>query len=227
MTDYAAYGGPPGTGGYWNPAQEELVLVDVLGENRVEILEKNPNLKNVTPEDVLYHEAMHQYFHYSNGNLAPASWFNEGFGEVFAGAVADRGKKVIARVDRNKFRMFWIAQAKGHGFPQLRPLLEMTQPEFYDRRSSLKNYAFAWAFCFFLEQQRKDTKGNREWGAIPDRYLQNLRVAAGVEDPARAKRRIDMQETFAIQKRAFEATFGSLDLKPIEAAWHAEMKKWK
>src|SRR5262249_55178562 len=104
--DYMAYGGPDGTGGYWNFVDEELVLVDVQTLDP-EVLKHNPNLKTIQVLDILPHEAMHQYFFYSNGNLAPASWFNEGFGEVFGGAVPDRSKGTIQRIDRNKFRLFW------------------------------------------------------------------------------------------------------------------------
>lgn len=228
--DYEAYGGPPGTGGYWNYVDEELVLVDVQTLDPA-VLKANPNLKNIQVLDVLYHEAMHQYFFYANGNLAPASWYNEGFGEVFGGAVPDRVKKKVARIDRNKFRMAWLKNSQqNQAWPDLKAFLKMSQREFYGA-SSLQNYAFAWAFCFFLEEHRKDPKGNKEWGAIPDAYLKNLREAT---DAQREKIGADKNDKkwlsfyeVEIQKVAFEKTFAGVDLLKLEKAWIDAMKKWK
>ncbi|MGE3175223.1 MAG: DUF1570 domain-containing protein [Planctomycetota bacterium] len=228
--DYQAYGGPPGTGGYWNFVDEELVLVDVLTLDK-KILKENPNLKNIKVLDVLYHEAMHQYFYYANGNLAPASWFNEGFGEVFAGSVPDRRKSEIKRVERNRFRMAWIKQCqKKDAWPDLRAFLKMTQSEFYGS-SILQNYAFGWAFCYFLEEQRQDPKGNPAWGAIPDNYLRNLREATVQK---RKELNIDEKDkewlvpwTNELQEVAFHKTFDDVDLIELEKAWIAAMKSWK
>ncbi len=228
--DYKAYGGPPGSGGYWNFVDEELVLVDMQTLDP-RAYKENPNLKNIQVLDILYHEAMHQYFYYANGNLAPASWYNEGFGEVFGGSVPDRRKNEIARVDKNRFRMAWIKQCQRlDRWPDLRAFLKMTQREFYGG-SILQNYAFGWAFCFFLEEHRLDPKGNREWGAIPDLYLKSLR------DATRQKReelKIDEKDKQwlvsyqdEIQEMAFKATFKEIDLGALEKAWVAAMKRWR
>jgi hypothetical protein len=181
--------------------------------------------------DILYHEAMHQYFFYANGHLAPASWFNEGFGEVFGGSVPDRRKQEIARVDKNKFRLFWIKQSQRiDRWPDLRAFLKMTQGEFYGP-SQMQNYAFAWSFCYFLEQHRKDPKGNKEWGAIPDNYLANLRAATKKK---REDLGIDAKNkewlvayTNELQGKAFDATFKDVDLVALEKAWIEAIKKWR
>jgi hypothetical protein len=233
--DYLAYGGRPGTGGYWNFVDEELVLADVRTIG-TDIIKSNPNLKNIKPEDVLYHEAMHQYFFYANGHLAPGSWFNEGYGEYFGGTTVDRPKGEPRKIERNRFRMAWVLTAQKTGgkngaWPDLRTFLKMSQGEFYGG-SSLQNYAFAWAFCFFLEQQREDKKsGNAAWAAIPDRYLVNLRelTAATLQehhiDP-KQKQALAVFEV-EIQKKAFEATFKDVDLDVLEKAWIEAMKKWR
>lgn len=228
--DYLAYGGPDGTGGYWNFVDEELVLVDVQTLDP-KIIKANPNLKNIQVLDVLYHEAMHQYFYYANGNLAPASWFNEGFGEVFGGSVPDRKKYEIARIDKNRFRMAWIKQCQRiNRWPDLKAFLKMTQSEFYGG-SILQNYAFGWAFCYFLEEHRKDPGGNKDWGAIPDLYVKNLREATRKK---REELNIDEKNKTwlaayqdEIQKMAFEATFKGMDMPAMETAWIAAMKRWK
>lgn len=228
--DYMAYGGPPGTGGYWNFRDEELVLVDVQTLDPA-VLKANPNLKNIQVLDVLYHEAMHQYFFYCNGNLAPASWFNEGFGEVFGGAVPNRAKQTVDRIDRNKFRLFWIKQSqRQERWPDLNAFLKMSQREFYGP-SSLQNYAFAWSFCYFLEEQRKDPKGNKEWALIPDRYLANLRAAAAKKsaelhaDP-KDKKWLTLYED-ELQDQAYTATFTGINLPALEQAWIETIKKWR
>lgn len=228
--DYEAYGGPPGTGGYWNFVDEELVLVDMQTLDP-RAYKKNPSLKDIQVLDILYHEAMHQYFFYANGNLAPASWFNEGYGEVFAGAVPDRRKNEIRKIDKNKFRLAVIKQAQKSGnWPDLRRLLRMTQQEFYGQ-GVLLNYAFGWAFCFFLDEQRKDPKGNKEWAAIPDAYLENLRKATQKKkeelkvDDKDKKWLVPLQDE--LQKAAFEATFSKMDLSALQQAWIEEMKSWR
>jgi hypothetical protein len=142
--------------------------------------------------------------------------------------VPDRSKGRIQRIDRNKFRMWWILQAKGRTFPPLRPLLQKSLAEFYQPASALQNYAFAWAFCHFLELERRDPKGNKEWGAIPDRYLHNLRAATeqargGSSGKGWSTPAVELQ----IQKDAFQRTFAGMDLEPLEAAWGAAMKRWK
>lgn len=229
LDDYTKYGGPPGTGGYWNFADEELVLFDTDSFPK-ELLKRNPNLANVTTLGVMYHEAMHQYFYYANGNLAPASWFNEGYGEYFGGAVLDRNKGQIERIGRNKFRMDWVKKCqKEQRFPDLNAFLLMTQREFYGA-SALQNYAFAWAFCYFLEEQRKDPKGNKEWGAIPDAYLGHLRDATKEErdqhhfDP-KDKKWLALYED-KIQQTAYQRTFKGMDLIKLEKAWVDAMEKW-
>ncbi len=228
--DYQAYGGPPGTGGYWNFVDEELVLVDMQTLDE-KAYRRNPELKHIQVLDILYHEAMHQYFFYANGNLAPASWFNEGFGEVFAGAVPDRRKNEIRKIDKNRFRLAVIKLAqKDDSWPDLEKLLRMTQSQFYGE-GVMRNYAFGWALCYFLEEQRKDAKGNKDWGALPDVYLKNLREATRKKreqlkiDEKDKKWLLPLQDE--LQKAAYEATFGTVDLVALRKAWIKAMASWK
>lgn len=223
--EYAAYGKLDGAIGHFSPLDDELVLFDP-GKK---IPKRSEWLKDVDTAEVLYHEAMHQYLHEANGMLAPASWFNEGFGEVFAGAVLDRRKGAVTKIDRNKGRMIWIKRSqKTGGWPDLRAFVKMTQTDFYGP-SVYQNYAFGWAFCHFLEEQRKDPKGNKEWGAIPDQYLANLRAVTDEyrkQLPDDAPKDWIMAVRFPIQEEAFRRTFEKTDWGKIEAAWIAAMKKW-
>lgn len=223
--DYLGYGAPDGTGGYWSHIDEELVLF----EPGKRIPKVRPWLKDVDPVAVMYHEAMHQYLHYSNAQLAPTSWFNEGYGEYFGGAKLDRAKGRIDRIEKNAFRLKWIKLAqKQQAWPDLRVVLRMPQYEFYSG-SSLQNYAFAWAFCYFLENERDKTKGrNEQWAAIPETYLKHLREGS---EKAKAKMPKDAPKdwitgmTEEIQNQAFEKTFEGVDIPALEKAWIEFMKK--
>ena len=74
--EYHQYGGPGGSAGYWSPGTEELVFYDASPSKKID--------DNTL--SVLYHEAFHQYIHYSAGSFAPHSWFNEGHGDYYGGA---------------------------------------------------------------------------------------------------------------------------------------------
>src|SRR5690606_39018077 len=131
-----------------------------------------PWLGAVEPERVLYHEAMHQYLHYSNRALAPASWFNEGYGEYFGGAEIKRRKGEVSGIGRNRIRLDLIrlCRKQKRTPPTLHQMLRMTQHEFYSN-APLENYAYSWAFCYFLEDQRAKSDRSRskveEWAALP------------------------------------------------------------
>ncbi len=224
--DYLDYGAPDGTGGYWSPLDEELVLF----EPGRAIPKVRPWLKEVDPVAVMYHEAMHQYLHYSNGMVPPTSWFNEGYGEVFGGAEVDRRKQEIQRIDKNKFRMKWIKlMQKQKAWPDLRSVVKMSQGEFYGM-SALQNYAIGWAFCYFLEQERKKEKGRNEaWAAIPTNYINALRAATKKrmeKMPDDAPKDWIMAYTDEIQEEAFEAAFANIDFDALEQAWIEAMKKY-
>jgi len=170
--DYYAYGGRKGTGGYWNSGERELVIFD------------NP------PRDfaraVLNHEAFHQYIYYFYGELAPASWYNEGTGDYFAGAKMTRTYRIqeyadapggIGRKETAKTACRLLQQGRTQaedsqcGTP-LKDLLRYTQQEYY--KNGLVHYAQGWAVVHFLrESKRLEDK----WAAIYPDYLENL-VAA-------------------------------------------------
>jgi hypothetical protein len=228
---YLRYSSKPGTGGYWHPIAEELVLFNPVGK-----VAKADWMRRVTPKAILYHEAMHQYFHYANGEMPPAPWFNEGYGEYFGGARTDRFQKKIASVGKNDLRWEVVKETrKEKSWPELKKLLALTQPQFYSRTSKdypvLKNYAMGWAFCYFLEQERAKRPGQRNetWAAIPDRYVENLRVAAAdveAKMPADAPKGSLIRAAIPIQKAAYEKTFGDMDWAALQADWIEAMQDW-
>jgi hypothetical protein len=224
---YLRYSKKPGTGGYWHPIAEELVLF-----NPSKTVKKAAWMKKVTPVAILYHEAMHQYFHYSNGNVPPASWFNEGYGEYFGGAQVDRFGKRIRTIEKNAFRWGVVKKhRKDKKWPKLEKMLKATQRQFYNRKFVSQNYAFGWAFCYFLELERhkRPQERNEQWAAIPERYIKNLRAAAAHYKkslPEDAPKGGILRFAIPIQKRAFENTFNDIDLAKLEAAWIEAIKSW-
>lgn len=228
--DYLRYAGQrmDGTGGYWAFTEEELVLFNP--ERRIPKL--RPWLKDLDPISVLYHEAMHQYFHYSNRQLAPGSWFNEGYGEVFGGADVDRRKGAIKDFKANKFRMKLIrAERKRAGSPDLRMMLIMPQREFYGP-GVLVNYANAWSFCYFIEKERQksDRDRNQAWADFADVYIENLRE---ITERYRKKFPSDAPDdwimTYAdeIQREAIDETLKTVDPEEMEDAWQKAVMKWR
>jgi hypothetical protein len=136
--EYFQYGGPAGTGGYWNSAAQELVFYDYENVGKI------AGTGKADSRIVLYHEAFHQFIHYSCGELAPHSWFNEGTGDYFSGAKIAGGK--VRRIGVNPWRIRYVQAALEAGLSiPWSEILAFEQAEFYrpDRRGMC--YAQAWA----------------------------------------------------------------------------------
>ena len=139
----------------------------------------------------------------------------------------------IFSIGKNDFRWQAIKKAKkAKKWPLIEKMLPMTQQIFYSRKSKdypvLNNYAFAWAFCYFLEQERKNRDGNKKWAAIPDEYLKNLREATAevVGKVGSAGKGSTMRFAITVQKRAFKKTFADTDFQKLQTDWVAAMKSW-
>ena len=157
--EYLRYGAPPGSAGYWSPGDEELVFYQDKSN-------KKDSLR------VLYHEAFHQYIHYSVGQVAQHSWFNEGHGDYFAGHNY-RGKKF--RADVFRWRTGIIATAFGKkSYVPLEEFLKYTQREYYSRPGLC--YAQGWSLVYFLREveRRKIKKYEKYWGLL-DRYFEAIK----------------------------------------------------
>jgi hypothetical protein len=157
--EYLRYGAPPGSAGYWSPGDEELVFFQDKSN-------KKDSLR------VLYHEAFHQYIHYSVGQVAPHSWFNEGHGDYFAGHNYRGGK---FRSDVFRWRTGIIANAIGQGtYVPLEEFLKYTQREYYSRPGLC--YAQGWSLVYFLREveRRKIKKYEKYWGLL-DRYFEAIK----------------------------------------------------
>jgi hypothetical protein len=126
--------------------------------------------------------------------------------------------------------MKWIKEAqRTRAWPDLQAFLKMNQSEFYGS-SSLQNYAFAWSFCYFLEEEKQKRDPNLQWAAIPDNYLKNLREFT---EKKRKELGVDPKDKdwlkpfeYDIQEDAYKATFKDIDMLELEKAWIEAISRW-
>jgi hypothetical protein len=213
--EYKAYGGPEGSGGYWNWRDQELVLYDYPdGEG-----EKKGTGKADT-RIVLYHEGFHQYIYYSAGAISPHSWYNEGTGDFFSGAqVTANG---VQRIGPNPWRLELIQRVINEGkYVPWKEIVRFEQPEYYAPGRIGICYAQGWSMIYFL-RTCKDVEKNPAWAAILPTYFDVLKReyesrAAELEDPE------DYGAKFVIEKAsrdaAVEAAFKGIDYDAITQAW--------
>ncbi|MCA9323197.1 MAG: hypothetical protein KDB53_20825 [Planctomycetes bacterium] len=163
--EYHQYGGPGGSAGYWNASAEELVIYDASKEGG-----------KADSYSTLFHEAFHQYIYYAVGEISPHSWFNEGYGDYFAGIDPKKG----FRIDKFEWRTGVVknAVAAGENVP-LKDLVKFSQRQYYANPSVC--YAQGWALVYFLKSPV--AAKNERWAGILDRYFDHL-VATGNKDEA-------------------------------------------
>lgn len=215
--EYFQYGGPTGSAGYWNWVTEELVLYD--GTKR----EKGKKTDKVDTFIVLYHEAFHQYIHYSAGKLSPHSWFNEGYGDFFSGAQVKGGK--VKRIGSNRWRVGRIKHAvEVREFTPWKEIIHYEQPQYYERSKVGTNYAQGWSMVYFLNTSKKVQK-NELWSQVLTVYFETLKSswAEGLGELEAEGKDEDRQQRGAAQLKArqaaVEAAFEGIDIDALEAEW--------
>lgn len=222
--EYFAYGGPQGSGGYWNSAEEELVFFDY------DSLDEAGKKKKGTANSriVLYHEAFHQYVYYSTGELPPHSWFNEGTGDFFSGANITGGK--VKGIGVNPWRIALIQRGIADGsVVDWDEILRFEQPDFYrpDRRSMC--YAQAWSLIYFLRESKTAQK-HPQWSRINQTYFDALKEAFTDElaklapEPTREAKQ---EAGKAARARAVEVAFDGIDLRELDGAWRGFVRELK
>ncbi len=215
--EYLTYGGIPGSAGYWNWKTEELVLYDA---------EKNVKGGGKTDADtfiVLYHEAFHQYIHYSTGELPPHSWFNEGHGDFFSGARVKDGK--VRGIGPNPWRAQYIQVmvSRGNHVPWS-DMVEFEQPDYYRPDRIGLCYAQGWSMIYFLRTSSVVAK-KAEWAQILPTYFETLKTswkdevekldATGKKDDPKSRAKSGLAARQAACKTAFEG----VDMVAIDEAW--------
>lgn len=209
--EYLAYGGMRGSAGYWNSQTEELVLYHYEVQDGGRKDDSNTFI-------VLYHEAFHQYIHYSSGELPPHSWFNEGYGDFFSGALLSGGK--VRKIDVNPWRCGTIQRAieSGRSVPW-KDIIRYNQRQYYANPAIC--YAQGWSMIYFLNRA-KEVKAKPEWQKILPTYFDTLKASyraalAGLGDEPDDGARFQAGEK--AREEAVKAAFEGVDLVEIDQAW--------
>jgi hypothetical protein len=227
--EYRLYGAPAGTAGYWNVLSEELVLFDTQAL-------KGANKGNdANTFIVLYHEAFHQYIHYSAGGVPPHSWFNEGHGDFFSGASIAYGK--VNEIGVNSWRVDEVRDALTHAYSvPWSKMIRLEKDEYYEREKVGLNYAQGWGMVYFLRKSPV-VRARADWARILPTYFETLKTAfaeelerLGPEASAPLPPDAKLEAKLAYFKlreeagkpareKAVEAAFAGVDLTELEQAW--------
>ncbi len=211
--EYHSYGGPPRSAGYWNAAAEELVLYDAE-----KLVKKRQDDSDTFV--ILYHEAFHQYIHYSAGELSPHYWFNEGHGDYFSGAQVRDGK--VRSIGVNPWRIHTIQRAiASSDHVPWAEIVKYERAQYYDPSKAALCYAQGWSMIYFL-RTAKEVASRPEWAKILPTYFDTLKATyqdelAKLPDAKNEKAR----ETAGLTARdaAVKAAFLNVDFEEIEDRW--------
>ncbi|MCC7012907.1 MAG: DUF1570 domain-containing protein [Planctomycetes bacterium] len=222
--EYMAYGGMPGSAGYWNSQTEELVFYDAQVKEKGKRSSGDENTFIV-----LYHEAFHQYIHYSAGELPPHSWFNEGHGDFFSGADVSGNK--VRKIGVNPWRIHTIQRAIAENkFVPWKEIIAFEQPEYYRPDRVHICYAQGWSMIYFLRMSPVVAKHER-WSKILDTYFEALQQdysaqLALLEKQGRSKDEAALRESgVAARKYALERAFQGVDLNELQGEWASYVAK--
>ena len=215
MSEYYSYGGPRGSAGYWYDVTEELVLPDATKREKGEKTDKSNTFI------ILYHEAFHQYIHYSAGKLSPHSWFNEGYGDYFSGSEISGGK--VKRIGLNPWRLGTIkAAVSARKHVPLEKIIRYEQADYYKNAGLC--YAQGWSIIYFLNTSKVVAR-HEVWSEILTIYFETLKDAwasqlarlkdEGKEDDPTARLAAEKESRVA----AVDAAFDDVDIWELEGAW--------
>jgi len=163
VEQYHQYGGPQGTGGYFSPIEQELVIYD----------DKQDQGRDYT-WGVMNHEGFHQYIHAFFGNIDPHSWYNEGTGDYYFGFDFNMKTKRFTP-KKNVGRQDNILLIRAEYVP-LRDFVGWSKEKYYNNKPGpWAWYAEGWSLIWFLRTGASKAKGwQKEWGTILDKYLTTL-----------------------------------------------------
>jgi hypothetical protein len=219
--EYSAYGGPPGSGGYWNWKAQELVFFDY------DDVDGEAGTGKANSRIVLYHEAFHQYIYYSSGSFSPHSWFNEGTGDFFSGAKISGGKVKLIGV--NTWRIRTIQDMLNRDFfAPWKEIISWSQGQYYGNNDKEMrgghSYAQGWSMIYFLRES-KVAKKHEVWSTILDTYFETLRKhyndglamleESGMDRGPGAVGKLSTES----KKLAIDTAFADVDFDEIEEAW--------
>ena len=216
---YAAYGAPQGSAGYWSWPSRELVFFCAAKDVDVTL-------------DVLNHEAFHQYIFYAVGQFSPHSWFNEGHGDYFAGFNLKEGKFTPGKFHWRQKRIQGAIESNGH--VPLTQFLSFDQRKYYGGFGGTareggdigQNYAQGWSLVWFL----RTTKDERYTGIL-DRYFESIKAeVAKWREQEEAAAAAENRPPFPLMPKeandkaceaALKAAFYGIRLEDLEKDWIA------
>jgi hypothetical protein len=194
--EYTSYGAPGGSAGYWSPGDDEIVFYDA----------SNSKALDARTREVLFHEGFHQYLSYAMKGNRVHIWINEGHADYFGGADL-KGRSF--RIKENQTRIGTAKNAVSTGkCPPIRKLLAMTQREHYSNASL--NYAVGWSLVYFINEKAKRPEFKNLNRAYFDAFQKAIKGGLKGE---------------AVKKKAFEESFGKVDLDKLQALWYEGVKK--
>jgi hypothetical protein len=171
----------------------------------------------------LYHEAFHQYIHYSCGEVPPHSWFNEGHGDFFSGATVKDGKVRSIGVNPWRAETIKLMVELGKTIPW-KEIVHYEQKQYYDPKQVGLCYAQGWSMIYFLRKSKVVEK-RPEWARILPTYFSTLKsayahgldalAAAGKKDDKAAVAKAGVEA----REKAVAAAFEGVDVDEIENAW--------
>ena len=148
---------------------------------------------------VLYHETFHAFLDYYLEDAT--QWFNEGHGDYFGAWKWDEGRKMMI-LRTNWWRLPGIQQAiRAKRFTPVKQLLQMTQAEMYNPASVGVNYAEAWSLVYFMWNFNSG-----KYAAVIRNYFFEMQKGSGI-------------------KRAYDNTFGRLDMDAFQNEWESYILK--
>ena len=152
--------------GLWDPNREELLI---SAEDKEQA------------QRTMRHEAFHQYLHYATGRGDHAIWFNEGHACLFEEVRYDAAKNTVKLIE-NHVRSKWVEKCPEQIAARLRPILLMSQGEYYSGDVNL-NYVSGWALVYFLERGSYACDDFKVYRDVVPRYLAAMKRG---EDPNKA-----------------------------------------
>ena len=205
---YAMYGGPGGTSGYWNRVEAEAVAYYDRAAKRDALR-------------CLQGLAFHQYLDKAGVKDAPP-WFSHGMAAYYSGLIFGADGRFRARPNHD-----WSATAKtllaSRDHVPLREFVDVPRVDFLGRDPQAR-VAEAWALCWFLAQTKDPT-----YRGLLETYFLALRDRVGAWaatlPPENPWKRSLPPEEVAREARAdaHRSAFGGFD----EAAWLRLEKEWR
>ena len=151
------------SGGVWMPSKQELV-VSPPGWDADKKQKADRVLK------VLYHEAFHQYLHYASQGVHNSTWYNEGYAQLFEGAVIKGSRLTVMENDYKASQLkSTLTTAKG----KIAHVINLAHAEFYEDDQRTEAYSVSWALVYYLRKYAMYKK--TKYQDILPRYSQELK----------------------------------------------------